>query len=88
VRPRGQEKPHAKPSSGYWSSTSATAKRRSRKSYAAYATSDMRKPNIIVIVLDTLREDHAQGQDKLVDYGFVKYQNAIAPAPWTLPSHV
>jgi hypothetical protein len=48
----------------------------------------MRKPNIAIIVLDTLREDHAQGLDRLVDYGFVKYQNAIAPAPWTLPSHV
>ncbi len=48
----------------------------------------MRKPNIVIIVLDTLREDHAQGLDRLVDYGFVKYQNAIAPAPWTLPSHV
>jgi len=48
----------------------------------------MPKPNIVIIVLDTLREDHAQGLDKLLDYGFVKYQNAIAPAPWTLPSHV
>jgi arylsulfatase A-like enzyme len=47
----------------------------------------MRKPNIVIIVLDTLREDHAQGLDKLLDYGFVKYQNAITPAPWTLPSH-
>jgi len=47
----------------------------------------MHKPNIVIIVLDTLREDHAQGLDKLLDYGFVKYQNAIAPAPWTLPSH-
>jgi len=48
----------------------------------------MPKPNIAIIVLDTLREDHAQGLDRLLDYGFVKYQNAIAPAPWTLPSHV
>ena len=47
----------------------------------------MRKPNIVIIVLDTLREDHAQGLDMLLDYGFVKYQNAIAPAPWTPPSH-
>jgi len=47
----------------------------------------MRKPNIVIIVLDTLREDHAQGLDRLLDYGFVKYQNAIAPASWTLPSH-
>jgi len=48
----------------------------------------MPKPNIVIIVLDTFREDHAQGLDRLLDYGFVKYQNAIAPAPWTLPSHV
>ncbi len=48
----------------------------------------MRKPNIVIIVLDALREDHAQGLDKLIDYGFVKYQNATAPAPWSLPSHV
>jgi hypothetical protein len=48
----------------------------------------MPKPNIVIIVLDTLREDHAQGLDKLLDYGFVKYQNATATAPWTLPSHV
>jgi len=41
----------------------------------------MTKPNIVIIVLDTLREDHARGLDKLLDYGFVKYQNAIAPAP-------
>jgi len=47
----------------------------------------MPKPNIVIIVLDTLREDHAQGLDRLLDYGFVKYQNATAPAPWTLPSH-
>ena len=48
----------------------------------------MRKPNIVIIFLDTLREDHAQDLDRLLDYGFVKYQNAIAPATWTLPSHV
>ncbi len=48
----------------------------------------MRKPNIVIIILDTLREDHAQGLDKLLDYGFVKYQNATAPATWSLPSHV
>jgi hypothetical protein len=45
----------------------------------------MPKPNIVIIVLDTLREDHAQGLDKLLDYGFVKYQNAIAPAPGHYP---
>jgi len=47
-----------------------------------------RRPNIIVLVIDTLREDHAGGLEALRDLGFVKYENAIAPAPWTLPSHV
>jgi hypothetical protein len=61
-------------------STSATARRKRRRLPADYATSDMPKPNIVIIVLDTLREDHDQDLDKLLDYGFVKYQNAIAPA--------
>ncbi|MFP3320286.1 MAG: sulfatase-like hydrolase/transferase [Acidilobus sp.] len=47
-----------------------------------------RRPNIIVLVIDTLREDHAGGLEALRDLGFIKYENAIAPAPWTLPSHV
>jgi len=47
-----------------------------------------RRPNIIVLVIDTLREDHAGGLEALRDLGFVKYENAIAPSPWTLPSHV
>ncbi|AMD30153.1 sulfatase-like hydrolase/transferase [Acidilobus sp. 7A] len=47
-----------------------------------------RRPNIIVLVIDTLREDHADGLEALRDLGFIKYENAIAPSPWTLPSHV
>ncbi|AEA11514.1 sulfatase [Thermoproteus uzoniensis 768-20] len=47
----------------------------------------MPKPNIVLIVLDTLREDHAQGLEPLTQLGFVKYENVYAPAPWTLPSH-
>ncbi|MEM1637578.1 MAG: sulfatase-like hydrolase/transferase [Pyrobaculum sp.] len=46
------------------------------------------KPNIVLLVVDSLREDYAQGLEALRDLGFVKYENAIAPAPWTLPSHV
>jgi len=48
----------------------------------------MPRPNVILIVVDSLREDHSSGLDALLDMGFVKYGNAIAPAPWTLPSHV
>jgi hypothetical protein len=47
-----------------------------------------RRPNVILLVIDTLREDHAGGLEALRDLGFVKYENAIAPSPWTLPSHV
>jgi hypothetical protein len=48
----------------------------------------MRKPNIIILIIDTLREDYSSGLEALRELGFVKYENAIAPAPWTLPSHV
>ncbi len=48
----------------------------------------MKRPNIIILVIDTLREDYSQGLSELEELGFVKYENAIAPAPWTLPSHV
>jgi len=48
----------------------------------------MRKPNVVILVIDTLREDHSNGLEVLRELGFVKYENAIAPAPWTLPSHV
>jgi Arylsulfatase A and related enzymes len=47
-----------------------------------------RRPNVILLVIDTLREDHAGGLEALRDLGFVKYENTIAPSPWTLPSHV
>jgi len=48
----------------------------------------MRKPNVVILVIDTLREDYSSGLEALRELGFVKYENAIAPAPWTLPSHV
>lgn len=53
----------------------------------------MRQPNIILIVLDTLRRDTLYSQlsntnafRRLVNDALV-YQNAIAPAAWTVPSH-
>jgi len=48
----------------------------------------MRKPNVVILVIDTLREDYSSGLEALRELGFVKYENAIAPAPWTVPSHV
>jgi len=47
---------------------------------------ERRRPNVILLVIDTLREDHAGGLEALRDLGFVKYENAIAPSPWTLPA--
>jgi len=45
-------------------------------------------PNVIIIIVDTLRKDYAKLlEDILRKIGFVSYENAIAPAPWTTPSH-
>ncbi|WP_230937930.1 alkaline phosphatase family protein [Sulfolobus acidocaldarius] len=48
----------------------------------------MKRPNMILIVLYTLRYDYSHGLDKLLEYGFVKYENAYSTSPWTLPSHI
>lgn len=54
------------------------------------------KPNILWIIMDTARADHFSSYgyarnttpeiDKIADEG-VLYENAISPAPWTLPAH-
>jgi arylsulfatase A-like enzyme len=53
-------------------------------------------PNVVVIVLDTLRADHVSSYgygrqtspniDRLAGAG-VLFENAISPTPWSLPSH-
>ena len=53
-------------------------------------------PNILWIVMDTVRADHLSSYgypldttpniDKIASEGIL-YENAIAPAPWTVPSH-
>jgi hypothetical protein len=47
----------------------------------------MRRPNVVILIIDALREDYSSGLEALRELGFVRYENAIAPAPWTLPSH-
>lgn len=53
----------------------------------------MEKPDIILIVIDTLRNDAIDFQ-KLIKDGnpffrqFTLYSNCVAPSPWTIPSHV
>jgi len=54
-------------------------------------------PNVLVIIIDTLRADHlstygyaretSPNIDRLAKEG-VLFENAISPAPWSLPSHV
>jgi arylsulfatase A-like enzyme len=54
-------------------------------------------PNVLVIVVDTLRADHVSyygyarptspNLDRLAQQG-VRFENAIAPCSWSLPSHV
>ena len=48
----------------------------------------METPNVIMIVVDALRKDYAKPlETRLRKMGFISYENAITPAPWTLPSH-
>ena len=48
----------------------------------------MEYPHLVLIVIDTLRKDYARLlEDELRRLGFVSYDNVIAPAPWTIPSH-
>jgi Arylsulfatase A and related enzymes len=46
------------------------------------------KPNIVLIIADTLRKDYSSKLDKLLEIGFNKIDNAFTPSPWTLPAHV
>ena len=63
----------------------------------ACGAAEPQRPNLLLISIDTLRADH------LGVYGYerdtspnldafaarsVRYAEAVAPAPWTLPSHV
>lgn len=47
----------------------------------------MKRPNIVLLVVDTLRKDHSEGLARLKELGFAEY-DAVAPSSWTLPSHV
>ncbi len=42
-----------------------------------------------IVILDALRKDHGDRYvwPKLRAYGFQRHDNAVAPAPWTLPTH-
>ncbi|AMQ18851.1 sulfatase-like hydrolase/transferase [Thermococcus peptonophilus] len=45
-------------------------------------------PNVILIVVDTLRDDYSYPlKENLKKFGFISYNNAIAPTSWTIPSH-
>lgn len=56
----------------------------------------MNRPNIILIILDTLRADHlscygygrqtSPNLDSIAEHGFV-YENFFSVAPWTVPSY-
>lgn len=48
---------------------------------------ESKRPNVIVIVVDTLRYDRGAALGKTLD-GAVDYGWAVTPAPWTLPAHV
>jgi hypothetical protein len=47
----------------------------------------LKSPNVVLLVLDTLRGDFPGDLDRLLEMGFTKL-DAVAPSSWTLPSHV
>jgi Sulfatase len=49
---------------------------------------DLKKCNVLIIVLDTLRDDYSAGLDNLVKQGFLRFREGVSPSSWTLPSHV
>jgi arylsulfatase A-like enzyme len=46
------------------------------------------KPNIVLIVTDTLRKNYSSKLDKLLEIGFNKIDNAFTPSHWTLLAHI
>ena len=49
----------------------------------------MGSPSVVLIVIDTLRRDYGEKylNSILEKRGFVYYPNAVAPSPWTTPTH-
>ena len=57
-----------------------------------------RRPNVVIVLADTLRADHTSlygyarpttpRLDAWAARRAVVFENAVAPAPWTLPSHI
>ncbi len=68
-----------------------------RSTLTALPTAAAGSPNVLVIVIDTLRADHVSAYgyprpttpnlDRLAQHG-VLFENAISPSSWSLPSHV
>jgi arylsulfatase A-like enzyme len=51
------------------------------------------QPNVVIIVLDTLRNgivdfEHLRTNNSALFNEFIVYNNCVAAAPWTIPSHV
>lgn len=82
---------------GWWSFSRQSARAHQQLSAAADAgTPEAGAPNVLLIILDTVRasslgpfggpEWTSPALERLASRG-VFFENAIAPAPWTLPSH-
>jgi arylsulfatase A-like enzyme len=70
---------------------------RERREVGRFSSATPGAPNVVIVVFDTLRADHVSAYgyaretspniDRLAKEGVV-FENSIAPAPWSLPSHV
>jgi arylsulfatase A-like enzyme len=69
---------------------------RERTAEARLPAASPGSPNMLVVVVDTLRADHLSGygysrptspmMDRIAGQG-IRFENAIAPSSWSLPSH-
>ncbi len=60
-------------------------------STGTFSSTKEESPNVILIVLDTVRSDYLS-ESNLKDFQIfakdaVRFENCIAPSPWTVPSH-
>jgi len=47
-----------------------------------------KRPNIFLVILDTVRKDYAADiESRLKQDGFKVYEKVVTPAPWTIPTH-
>lgn len=92
----GVDRKDSEPTASATAGTSTAATPTAATPTAAVPTEPGTRPHILLLSIDTLRADHlgCYGYDRPTSphldrlaAGGLRYQRALAPTPWTLPSH-